>query len=154
MSMKNPLTPTGIELATFRFVAQHLNHCATAVPCTISTLTPAGIEPATFRFVAQHLNHCATALLLYTWPKFWENRIFFTTNLLFCDNSCAHVLQRRTISSLYEGCWISAVNLLPFASVMDCTKCYVLMISVCVIFKGRESLGRKTNVLVSIQLNL
>jgi len=29
MSMKNPLTPDGIEPATFRFVAQHLNHCAT-----------------------------------------------------------------------------------------------------------------------------
>ena len=29
--MKNPLTPAGIEPATFRFVAQHLNHCATAV---------------------------------------------------------------------------------------------------------------------------
>jgi len=32
MSMKNPLTPAGIEPTTFRFVAQHLNHCATAVP--------------------------------------------------------------------------------------------------------------------------
>jgi len=30
--MKNPLTPAAIEPATFRFVAQHLNHCATAVP--------------------------------------------------------------------------------------------------------------------------
>jgi len=29
--MKNPLTPAGIEPATFRIVAQHLNHCATAV---------------------------------------------------------------------------------------------------------------------------
>ena len=29
--MKNPLTPAGIEPATFRFVAQHINHCATAV---------------------------------------------------------------------------------------------------------------------------
>ena len=28
MSMKNPLTRTGIEPASFRFVAQHLNHCA------------------------------------------------------------------------------------------------------------------------------
>ena len=33
--MKNPLTPAGIEPATFRFVAQHLNHCATAVPLRI-----------------------------------------------------------------------------------------------------------------------
>ena len=29
---KIPTTPAGIEPATFRFVAQHLNHCATAVP--------------------------------------------------------------------------------------------------------------------------
>jgi len=27
--MKNSLTPAGIEPATFRFVAQRLNHCAT-----------------------------------------------------------------------------------------------------------------------------
>jgi len=30
MPMKNPLTLAGIEPATFRFVAQHFNHCATA----------------------------------------------------------------------------------------------------------------------------
>ena len=29
--MKNPLTRAGIETATFRFEAQHLHHCATAV---------------------------------------------------------------------------------------------------------------------------
>ena len=27
------MTASGIEPATFRFVAQHLNHCATAVSC-------------------------------------------------------------------------------------------------------------------------
>jgi len=37
MSMKIPQTPAGIEPASFRFVAQHLNHCATAVPNSFST---------------------------------------------------------------------------------------------------------------------
>jgi len=40
MSIKNPLTQAGIEPATFRIVAQHLNKCATAVPhrlCSICT---------------------------------------------------------------------------------------------------------------------
>ena len=37
MSTKNPLTPAGIEPTTFRFVAQHLNHCATAVPTSTSS---------------------------------------------------------------------------------------------------------------------
>jgi len=32
MSMKNSLTPAGIELATFRFVAQHFKHCAAGGP--------------------------------------------------------------------------------------------------------------------------
>ena len=33
--MKNPLTSAVIEPTTFRFVAQHLNHCATAVPVSL-----------------------------------------------------------------------------------------------------------------------
>jgi len=32
ISTKNPLTPAGIEIATFGFVSQHLKHCANAVP--------------------------------------------------------------------------------------------------------------------------
>ena len=37
--MNEKSTDTGIEPATYRFVAQHLNHCATAVPpdCTCNT---------------------------------------------------------------------------------------------------------------------
>jgi len=32
---KTPMTPSRIEPATFWFVAQHLNHCATAVPTSL-----------------------------------------------------------------------------------------------------------------------
>ena len=39
MSMKNPMTLAGIEPPTFRFVAQHLNHCVTAVPLFIMYLS-------------------------------------------------------------------------------------------------------------------
>jgi len=34
---KIPMTPSGIKPVTFRFLAQHLNHCATAVPFVCST---------------------------------------------------------------------------------------------------------------------
>jgi len=48
MSTRKPITPAGIEPATFRFVAQHLNHCAIAVPKemnVISCHTGAFIRP-------------------------------------------------------------------------------------------------------------
>ena len=35
---KIPMTPAGIEPATFRYVAQHLNHCDTAVPGFLQVL--------------------------------------------------------------------------------------------------------------------
>ena len=35
MSKEYPLTPAGIEPAAFRFVAQHLNHCATELSSSI-----------------------------------------------------------------------------------------------------------------------
>ena len=33
------MTPAGIEPATFRFVAQHMNHCATAVPLNTNVIS-------------------------------------------------------------------------------------------------------------------
>ena len=53
--MKNPLTPAGIEPAIFRFVAQHLNHCATAVPFHHVCWTHSEARTGTQILVALHL---------------------------------------------------------------------------------------------------
>jgi len=41
------MTPVGIEPAIFRFVAQHLNHCATACPNHITTLKIQNVKEST-----------------------------------------------------------------------------------------------------------
>ena len=75
--MKNPLTQTGIEPATFRFVAQHLNHCATAVP--IRTKHTKNTSHRLYR-----LYHCTlTAVLSVKFPRYDTTKVrtktFFLT---------------------------------------------------------------------------
>ena len=59
MSVKNPLTLAGIEPATFRFVAQHHNHCATAVPSaiTLSQTNSVHIVTASFFLMSHYRCH-------------------------------------------------------------------------------------------------
>jgi len=57
--MQNPLTPAGIEPANFRFVAQNLNHWATAVPIPIIVQ-----ELQTYEIESMFLNHTVLCYLL------------------------------------------------------------------------------------------
>ena len=57
--MKNPRTLAGIEPATFRFVARHLNHCATAVPLGLAT-----VQTTIFQLVAVSKTEVLDVLLL------------------------------------------------------------------------------------------
>ena len=63
--MKNPMTPAGIEPEIFRFAAQHLNHCATAVPRTFEYLPL--ITTKTIRFASTNwVSSFSSAILLET----------------------------------------------------------------------------------------
>ena len=78
MSVKNPLTPARIEPATFRFVAQHLNHCATAVPSMlqyviilfISTCSRVRVQYVTPSALLRHVG-CRLWCRLTLWPWRW-----------------------------------------------------------------------------------
>ena len=57
------MTPAGIEPATFRFVAQHLNHCATAVPVYSCTKNKS-YTPVLF-YNIQHRTHVSRLQLAH-----------------------------------------------------------------------------------------
>ena len=61
MSMKNRMTLAGIEPATFRFVAQHLNHCATAVPHIYIYIYIFPVIRSSYSFTDEVLIHLYTA---------------------------------------------------------------------------------------------
>ena len=59
------MTPAGIEPATFRFVAQHLNHCVTAVPQTTGETNKKSKVTSAFRLKRTRLE---VTWLLYVPP--------------------------------------------------------------------------------------
>ena len=79
---KIPMTPSGIEPATFRFVAQHRNHCATAPPLpdevvqnmlygsgrVFYTLHPGGCILFCFNFVTVELHPMLTWNMIFPMP--------------------------------------------------------------------------------------
>ena len=103
---KIPMTPDGIQPATFRFVAQHLNHCATAVPTVevlwfnILVFTPLAIF---FQVLAQQF---------YT---FSVSSSFLLTWILFC-----HI--RRSLWSKKRTSDVETASTLPSICLVTATK--------------------------------
>jgi len=65
------MTPTGIEPATFRFAAQHLNHCATAVPNYTCTTLKIYNCRCKYNMVIE-----ASVMLIYWWLQFTDTPLF------------------------------------------------------------------------------
>jgi hypothetical protein len=63
------MTPAGIEPATFRFVAQNLNHCVTAVPIQVIALSILLQDLILYVLVLQSVPLSEAAIKLNT-PKF------------------------------------------------------------------------------------
>ena len=93
------MTPSGVEPATFRFVAQHLNHCATAVPPPQKKIQ--------IYYNTCYLNYriLNTTKLMAVWPVLnwcWsdQTKLYLFQNYLFC---CAYsVCTERACDLLYS----------------------------------------------------
>ena len=75
MSMKNPLTPAGIKQVTFRFVAQHLNHCATAVPLQIKYVIFIMKEPVSYNKFISTIIIIIIIIIIMTFMKVNVDRV-------------------------------------------------------------------------------
>ena len=85
------MTPAGIELATFRFVAQHLNHCATAVPRGVCNNTINAINVGSSPF--------PLLLLLLLFLLFF---FFFFFFLFFDGLTCCRKFHKSGVHKLWE----------------------------------------------------
>ena len=83
---KIPVTPTGIEQVTFQFVAQHLNHCTTAVPHYIVLLTEI------------HLIQWIYNIFSFLLPLSWF-QIYFLSTVLAYRRVCQRTTRDRVSHS-------------------------------------------------------
>jgi hypothetical protein len=99
---KLPMTPSGIEPATFRFVAQYLNHCATAVPSqTISwfyynVLCGRSLKVKNFSLVRNNNLYIFIYKVLFIYISFQFASHFFAYTSSFLSQT--HSFSRRLFS--------------------------------------------------------
>jgi len=101
MSINTPMTPSGIEPATFRLVAQHLNNWATAVPTSLFvTIHKCLVFVCRSKqlYLSNHsvLDTCIYEVILTQWQTVSFRKIFtFLTESVyrFCITACGAYLE-------------------------------------------------------------
>jgi len=79
---KIPMTLSGIERATFQFVAQHLNHCATAVRLYVPTVLQNGLQISCAKrcfmiWCLRGTEFAQTSYLVFITCGTWKGKISF-----------------------------------------------------------------------------
>ena len=112
--MKNPLTPAGIEPVAFRIVAQHLNHCATAVPLQLhgdeswSILNTKPVRRWKDHFAARTFLEARSVTLKNKWESINFSSSKPTFNAPVVQHTLYYVLLRVSAhaSAIYRECHI------------------------------------------------
>jgi len=98
---KIPMTPAGIKPVTYRFVAQHLNHCATAVPKnTLPCIKSCNIY---WRCVCEHV---------YIWS--WSNWMSWLNSCHSCFLFMRSWFQILASDQLFRLCFCVVFFLITF----------------------------------------
>ena len=113
MSTKNPPTLGGIKPATFRFVEQHLNHCATTVP-TKSSTSQYSVEST------------VTSTVAYVLCFFYHILLIPFISMLTCFHILIITIHAMHVNlfiyqSVNQSVWLGAGNRLRYC-------CYILVI--------------------------
>ena len=106
--MKNPPTPAGIELATFRFVAQHLNHCATVVSLPSTVWTKLQVVSNCDRLPFVSGNRTPEATVYSDRLENWSQDPVWLSRLGFCPFNRT---QPRAVIGLHTGHNILRIHL-------------------------------------------
>jgi len=104
------LTPTGIELATFRFVAQHRKRCGT-VKVVLRYRTSGNSEPVTPHSIPEELSshqHCYGAALRPIIDCNIKLCIFVFTPCILISIHYLHQLMHIFNTQLFCNCWNKA----------------------------------------------
>jgi len=106
---KVPMTPAGIEPATFRFVTQHLNHCATAIP--LETVK------RTIRMIThKHIYGKEKTGVMNSWWYVWYMEVSWPLGTLRVGDIGRHRLQETQSSWTSVNLCLSSPNTSTFNS--------------------------------------
>ena len=94
---KISVTPSGIEPVTFRFVGQHLNHCATAVPLS-------SIKKTT---IPQYTNNHSVSFHLHS--ATFSSKLLFPEPVLCCQQFLIFSNAQNITTSLTSLCTNSSI---------------------------------------------